>query len=183
MPSHCPGEICHIGDGPIREKVMTGSISVQAKGVRVAYWVSTVLVTAELGAGGIWDVLRTTQVRETVGHLGYPSYFLVILGVWKLLGMAALLAPRFPLLKEWAYAGVVFADTGAITSHLVVGYGSGELAVLIPLLGLTVLSWSSRPPRRRLSRSPDFQSWSRASAKSTPFNRASTMAWKWGHDS
>jgi hypothetical protein len=113
-----------------------------------------VLVTAELGGGGMRDVLRTAQVRETVGHLGYPSYFLVILGVWKLLGTAALLAPRFPLLKEWAYAGVVFADTGAIASHLAVGYGTGELAVLIPLLALTALSWASRPDGRRVSRSP-----------------------------
>jgi hypothetical protein len=131
---------------------MTGAISVRTKGA--AYWASTVLVTAELGGGGMWDVLRTSQVRETVGHLGYPSYFLVILGVWKLLGMAALLAPRFPLLKEWAYAGVAFADTGAIASHLVAGYGAGELAVLIPLLALTVLSWASRPAGRRVSRSP-----------------------------
>ena len=137
---------------------MTGSINVRTEGARVAYWVSTVLVTAELGTGGVWDVLRTAQVRETVGHLGYPSYFLVILGVWKLLGMAALLAPRFPLLKEWAYAGIVFADTGAIASHLTVGYGSGELAILIPLLGLTVLSWSSRPACRRVSRSPAVRS-------------------------
>ena len=132
---------------------MTGDISVRTK--RAAYWASTVLVTAELGTGGVWDVLRTAQVRTTVGHLGYPSYFLVLLGVWKLLGMAALLAPRFPLLKEWAYAGVAFADTGAIVSHLVVGYGWGELAILIPLLALTVLSWSLRPPRRRVSRRVD----------------------------
>ena len=133
---------------------MNGSISVHAKGTRVAYGVSTLLVTAELGMGGVWDVLRTAQVPETVGQLGYPSYFLVILGIWKLLGMAALLAPRLPLLKEWAYAGIVFADTGAIASHLIVGYGTGELAILIPLLGLTVLSWSSRPPGRRVGRSP-----------------------------
>jgi DoxX-like family len=130
---------------------MTGSSSVRARGEKAAYWVSTVLVTTELGLGGMWDVLRLPQVRGPVDHLGYPSYFLVILGTWKLLGMAALLAPRLPLLKEWAYAGVVFADTGAIASHLVAGYGFGELAVLVPLLALTVLSWSSRPASRRVS--------------------------------
>lgn len=112
---------------------------------------ATVLVTAELAAGGLWDVSRTPAVRDVVLGLGYPSYFLVILGVWKLLGMLALLAPRFPRLKEWAYAGVFFADTGAIASHLIVGYRLGELAILVPLTGLTVVSWWLRPPSRRLA--------------------------------
>jgi hypothetical protein len=128
--------------------IMTGLI--RAKGESAVYWVATVLVAAELGVGGAWDVLRTPQVRGLVDHLGYPSYFLVILGSWKLLGMIALLAPRFPLLKEWAYAGVIFTDTGAIASHLIVGYGSGELAILIPLSLLTALSWSLRPTSRRV---------------------------------
>lgn len=119
-------------------------------GRAIGYWSATALVTAELGVGGVWDVLRIPQVRSLVEHLGYPSYFLVILGIWKLLGAAALLAPRFPLLKEWAYAGVIFTDTGAIASHLTVGYGSGEVAVLIPLAALTVLSWALRPADRRL---------------------------------
>jgi hypothetical protein len=115
----------------------------------IAYWVCTALVTTELGMGGVWDVLRVSLVREVVEHLGYPTYVLVILGVWKLLGAVALLYPRFPRLKEWAYAGVVFADTGAIASHLWVGYGGGEVAVLIILLALTAASWALRPPTRR----------------------------------
>jgi len=117
---------------------------------KVVYWVATALVTAELVAGGMWDVLRVSEVRGVVEHLRYPSYFLVILGVWKLLGALALLAPGFPLLKEWAYAGVFFADSGAIVSHLAVGHQVGELAFLIPLTGLTVLSWALRPAGRRI---------------------------------
>lgn len=100
--------------------------------------------------GGAWDVLRVPQVRSVTEHLGCPSYFLVVLGVWKVLGAVALLAPRFPLLKEWAYAGVIFVDTGAVASHLTVGYGTAELAFLVPLGGLTVVSWSSRPDSRRV---------------------------------
>src|SRR3954471_16561796 len=129
---------------------MTGLSGVRAKGQTAAYWTATILVTAELGLGGMWDVLRLPQVRGVVGHLGYPSYFLVILGSWKLLGVVALLAPGFPLLKEWAYAGVVFVDTGAIASHFAAGYGYGELTYLFPLLGLTVLSWWLRPASRRV---------------------------------
>lgn len=114
-----------------------------------AYWTATGLVTCELGAGGIWDVLRISQVSTVVDHLGYPSYFLVLLGVWKMLGAVALLAPGLPLPKEWAYAGVVFVDTGAIVSHLYVGYGPGEVGFLIPLLVMTVLSWWLRPDSRK----------------------------------
>ena len=60
-------------------------------------------------------------------HQGYPSYFPVLLGTWKVLGAVALLVPRRPLLKEWAYAGAFFTYTGAIVSHLTTGYALGEV--------------------------------------------------------
>ena len=61
------------------------------------------------------------QVREVIHRVGYPVYFLVILGGWKLLGSIAIIIPRFPRLKEWAYAGVIFNLTGALASNLVSG--------------------------------------------------------------
>ena len=113
------------------------------------YWLATVSVAAELGLGGIWDTARIPYVRDLVTHLGYPSYFLVLLGSWKVLGAVALLAPRRPLLKEWAYAGAFFTYTGAIVSHLSTGYDLNELPLLAVLTALTVLSWALRPPSRR----------------------------------
>ena len=115
----------------------------------VGYWLATLLVAAELGVGGIWDIARIPSVRDLVTHLGYPSYFLVLLGIWKVLGALALLVPRRVLLKEWAYAGAFFTYTGAIVSHLTTGYDLGELWLLAVLTGLTVLSWALRPPSRR----------------------------------
>ncbi len=105
----------------------------------VGYWLATVAVVAELGLGGSWDIARLPSVRDLVTHLGYPSYFLVLLGSWKVLGAAA----------QWAYAGAFFTYTGAIVSHLTTGYALGEVPVLAALTALTALSWALRPPSRR----------------------------------
>jgi uncharacterized membrane protein YphA (DoxX/SURF4 family) len=114
------------------------------------YWLATALLVSELVLGGIWDVLRVPRVREVIERLSYPTYFLVILGVWKLLGAVALVIPRFPRLKEWAYAGVVFNLTGAFVSHVASGdIEPGPMAYLLVMLGATAASWSLRPPSRR----------------------------------
>ncbi len=119
------------------------------RGRVVAYWITTVLVTAELALGGVWDILRVPYVSAVIEHLGYPRYFLVILGIWKVLGAVALVIPRFPRLKEWAYAGAVFNYTGAIASHLTVGDGALALVYPVIQLGLVAASWALRPPARR----------------------------------
>ena len=116
----------------------------------IAYWVATALLEFEFVLGGIWDVLRVPHVREVVDRLGYPEYFLIILGVWKLLGSIALVVPRFPRLKEWTYAGAIFNFTGAIASHLIASdIEVGALIYLTLMTGVTFASWALRPPSRR----------------------------------
>jgi hypothetical protein len=114
------------------------------------YWLATAAVAGELGLGGSWDIARIPFVRDLAVHLGYPSYFLVLLGSWKVLGAVALLIPRHALVKEWAYAGAFFTYTGAIVSHLTRGYDRGEVGLLAALAILTVVSWALRPSSRRL---------------------------------
>ena len=120
----------------------------------IAYWITTVLVAAELALGGVWDILQIPYIRTVIDHLGYPRYILVILGVWKVLGAVALVVPRFPRLKEWAYAGAIFNYTGAVASHLAVG--DGALALVYPIIQvcLVAASWALRPPARRDLRAP-----------------------------
>ena len=118
----------------------------------VGYWLATAAVAGELALGGIWDIARLPFVADLVTGLGYPSYFLVLLGTWKVLGAFALLIPGHALLKEWAYAGAFFTYTGAIVSHLTTGYALGEIGLLAVLTILTVLSWALRPPSRRTLR-------------------------------
>jgi hypothetical protein len=87
----------------------TRSFAPSSRRRSIAYWATTIVVVWELAVGGAWDILRIPYVvGVVVEDLGYPAYFLVILGVWKVLGAVALLAPRFPRIKEWAYAGGFF---------------------------------------------------------------------------
>src|SRR5262245_56531748 len=117
---------------------------------KTLYWISTVLLAAVLLLGGVMDVLRAPPVVQTIAALGYPAYLASILGVWKLLGAAAIASPGLPRLKEWAYAGVLFDLSGAAFSHALSGDPASKVAVPLVLLGLAAASWALRPATRRL---------------------------------
>ena len=116
------------------------------------YWISTVLVVLSFLSGGIVDLLRVPQALEGMTHLGYPPYFLSILGFWKVLGAIVILLPGFLLLKEWAYAGMIFDLTGASASHIAVGDGVAHIVTPVVLAVLVVASWALRPAGRKLKR-------------------------------
>jgi DoxX-like family len=120
------------------------------KSKTIFYWVTTSLIAFELLYGADWDLTRRPDVVTVMTHLGYPFYLLTIIGVWKVLGVIALLVPRFPRLKEWAYAGAFFEKTGAVLSHVARGDHTGELVVPLAFSALTLASWALRPPERTL---------------------------------
>jgi len=100
---------------------------------------------------GIVQIIKMDEeVELIINKLGYPVYFLTLLGVWKLLGVVAVLIPKFPLLKEWAYAGFFFAMSGAVFSHIAVGSGAADYFGPLLLIVLTVVSWYFRPAERRV---------------------------------
>lgn len=115
-----------------------------------AYWIATAVIAAEFAVGGVTDILHLPPFGPALVQLGYPAYMGVILGVWKLLGVAAILAPGLPRLKEWAYAGMTFDLTGAAASYLATGGGVSDLAVPLVFLVFLAASWALRPPSRRL---------------------------------
>jgi uncharacterized membrane protein YphA (DoxX/SURF4 family) len=121
------------------------------KAKSIAYWATTILV-AFFMSGGVAQILQfRAKPHGIVPELGYPMYFFLILGIWKVLGAIAILVPRFPRLKEWAYAGIFFDLTGAAASCAAVGgYGAYAFHVIAPLIiaGLAVASWSLRPQSR-----------------------------------
>src|SRR5262245_62317966 len=95
----------------------------------IGYWTCTAIVAWEMVAGSMWDLLRIEFVRGVFDHLRYPHYLLLIIGVWKLPCAVTLFVPRFPRLKEWAYAGAIFNYTGAAASHFLVGDGPNKWMV------------------------------------------------------
>jgi uncharacterized membrane protein YphA (DoxX/SURF4 family) len=120
---------------------------------KIIYWVATAWLALGMvvtGAGQLIKMRAGSGGVDMITDLGYPVYFIIILGVWKILGAAAVLIPKFPLLKEWAYAGFFFVMSGAVFSHLVSGDEAKELFGPILLLILTVVSWYFRPAERKL---------------------------------
>jgi len=117
------------------------------KGKKIGYWGATGLVGFALFAGGAADVAHVRPVVEGMARIGYPLYFLTILGIWKILGGLALVWPGLPRLKEWAYAGVFFLMTGAAVSHAVCGE-TGHVVAPAVLAVLGMVSWALRPESR-----------------------------------
>ncbi len=117
---------------------------------KIIYWFATGFLALGMTAGGVQQLLQIGGYVPIVTGLGYPVYMLSILGVWKLLGVIAILLPRFPLIKEWAYAGFFFAMSGAAISHFTMGQPFAEAMPSLILLTVTVISWYFRPEDRRI---------------------------------
>ena len=116
---------------------------------KIIYWVATLWLALGMTATGIVQFIKLKEETTMMVHLGYPLYFLTLLAIWKFLGVIAILVPKFPLLKEWAYAGFFFAMSGAVFSHIASGDTAKELFGPVLLIVLTVISWYFRPVDRK----------------------------------
>lgn len=118
---------------------------------KIIYWVATALLSFGMLGSGVSQILHLQDMNELITHVGYPLYFMYIIGVWKVLGVIAILIPKYPLVKEWAYAGFFFLMTGALASHLFMGdVGNAIYGPLFQTI-FVVLSWYFRPSNRKLN--------------------------------
>ena len=120
------------------------------KGKKIFYWIATIWLALGMLSTGIVQVIKVESEIDFILRLGYPMYFLTLIGVWKLLGVIAVLIPKFPLLKEWTYAGFFFMMSGALFSHIAMGSPINEIFPPVLLLVLTGASWYFRPPDRKI---------------------------------
>ncbi|NML39761.1 DoxX family protein [Chitinophaga sp. G-6-1-13] len=117
---------------------------------KIIYWIATLWLSLGMTSTAIVQLLQMKTETDFMTRLGYPVYMLKILGVWKILGVIAVLVPRFPLVKEWAYAGFFFMMSGAFCSHLIAGDAMKDILPSLLLLVLTVISWYFRPADRKI---------------------------------
>jgi len=116
---------------------------------RIIYWIATCWLALGMLSTGVVQLLKVKEEVDSITRLGYPAYILTIIGAWKILGVIAIFIPKFPLLKEWAYAGFFFAMSGAIISHMASGNPVTEIFPPLLLLVLTVVSWYFRPADKK----------------------------------
>jgi DoxX-like family len=115
------------------------------------YWIATGLMSVGMLGSGLAQIAHAKEMVDLVVPLGYPLYILYIIGVWKILGVIAILVPGFKLLKEWAYAGFFFVMTGALISHLASGdYGLKGLIGPFMQTIFIISSWYFRPANRKI---------------------------------
>jgi len=117
---------------------------------KIIYWIATIWLALGMLSSGIVQLFKVKGEIDFIINLGYPVYFLTILSIWKILGVVTVLIPKFPLLKEWAYAGFFFAMSGAVFSHIASGNSVKEIFPPLLLLILTVVSWYFRPGDRKI---------------------------------
>jgi DoxX-like family len=120
------------------------------KARRIGYWLTTALLGLVLLGSGAADLIAPPELVDFMTSLGYPRYLLPLLGVAKLLAFVAIFAPKFPRLKEWAYAGVAFNMIGASYSHIMSDDPIGNVLLPIGILAIAMTSWELRPADRRL---------------------------------
>ena len=77
------------------------------------YWIPSIITAVVFLSGGTVCLLGVDEPLRGMAALGYPAFSLTFLGIWKILGGIAILAPGFGRLKEWAWAGIAFDLTGA----------------------------------------------------------------------
>jgi hypothetical protein len=126
-------------------------IRTRQRPIVTAYWTATVITALTFLTGGAAYVARADVPLRGMSELGYPAYFVTILGIWKVLGSLTILAPRLPRLKEWAYAGIAFDLTGAAFSHAAMSDPASKVIVPLVLLAIAAASWALRPESRKLS--------------------------------
>ena len=125
-----------------------------SKGKKIIYWVTTTIISIAYFITGLGNLLPFAHIAQDMAHLGYPAYFLKIIGTWKVLAAIVIIVPNFQRVKEWAFAGMILDLTGAALSRYFMD--DAWPTVIIPL-GISVMITVNYIIRRSLIESSNVQ--------------------------
>jgi len=116
----------------------------------VVYWIVTGLLGVAFVGMGVSNYWQPGTMNEDIAKSGYPPHFFKFLGVWQVLGGVAVLSPKLPRLKEWAYSGILVNLVAASHHHYMAGDDVARITIPMAVLSLAAVSFALRPPSRRL---------------------------------
>ena len=120
------------------------SINNWPKSSSISFWITTVVISSAYLITGLGNILPFDHFAQDMEHLGYPTYFLKIIGVWKILGAIAVVIPKIPRIKEWVYAGMIFDLTGAAFSRWAIGDPVPQIFIPLCLATLVTVNYLLR---------------------------------------
>lgn len=108
---------------------------------KIIYWSSTIIVLLFVGLGSFADLIKIEPIKESFKHIGFPEFMLPFFGLAKLFGSIGIMIKSKPLLREWAYAGIIFYFIGATYIHLALGDGFDKVGITLCILLVTATSY------------------------------------------
>ncbi|HTF27924.1 MAG TPA: DoxX family protein [Flavitalea sp.] len=119
------------------------------KKINIYYWICTGILIPALGIGSVYGIISHPASLIQFTHLGYPGYLAPFLGVARILGLIAIFTPKYPRIREWAYAGLAFDVIGAIYSQIATG--QPFMSLFFPLMDVLLLFGSYYLYHKRLT--------------------------------
>lgn len=112
------------------------------KKYKIAYWVSTGLLTVLMLMSAAMYIFNHAEISKAFLSLGYPTHIIYPLAIAKILGLIAIWTNKSKTLKEWAYSGFFFDFVLALVAHLMANDGEfGGAAVALILFSVSYFTW------------------------------------------
>jgi uncharacterized membrane protein YphA (DoxX/SURF4 family) len=86
----------------------------------VTYRILLISIAVFFFISGYLEIVKSPATYPKTLKMGYPPYFIIALGISKIMGVIVLIAPSLRWLKEWVFAGFTFDVIFAFISTLAI---------------------------------------------------------------
>jgi DoxX-like family len=111
------------------------------KTIKIVHWIFTGLVAAFLLMSVGMYLSDPEKIKGFLEVLEFPTWLFYHIVFAKALGAIFILVRKWPSLTEWAYAGLTFEFSLALSSH--VYKGDGQFGAALMALALLMVSYAT----------------------------------------